>query len=62
MNVALILSGGTGSRLGSDIPKQYLKVADRTVISYCLETILKSSYIDAVQIVGKGVYFVLFHV
>lgn len=52
MNVALVLSGGTGSRLGSDIPKQYLKVADRTVISYCLETILESSYIDAVQIVA----------
>lgn len=53
MNVALILSGGTGSRMGSEIPKQYLKVAGRMVISYCLEIIMKSSYIDAVQIVAQ---------
>lgn len=52
MNIALILSGGTGSRLGSNIPKQYLTVAGRMVISYCMETILKSEYIDAVQIVA----------
>ncbi len=52
MNTALILSGGTGSRLGNKIPKQYLMVANRMVISYCLDTILKSPYIDAVQIVA----------
>ena len=37
MNIALILSGGVGSRLAADIPKQYLKVNNRTIISYCLE-------------------------
>ena len=29
MNIALILSGGTGSRAGTDIPKQYIPVAGR---------------------------------
>ena len=37
MNIALILAGGTGTRLGSDIPKQYIEVYGRAVISYCLE-------------------------
>ena len=33
MTVALILSGGSGVRLGADIPKQYIEVNDRPVIS-----------------------------
>lgn len=52
MNIALILSGGTGSRLGADIPKQYLVVAGRMIISYCLETVSCHPQIDAVQIVA----------
>ncbi len=39
MAIALILSGGSGTRLGSDIPKQYIKVYDRRVISYCIERV-----------------------
>lgn len=52
MITALILSGGTGTRLGSDIPKQYIMVNDRPIISYCLETIINCKKIDAVQIVA----------
>lgn len=52
MNIALILSGGTGSRLGADIPKQYVKVKGRMIISYCLETILLHNQIDVVHIVA----------
>ncbi len=37
MNAAVILSGGTGKRIGGDIPKQYIKVRDRMVIEYCLD-------------------------
>ena len=32
MNTALILSGGVGSRLGADMPKQYIKVGNRMII------------------------------
>ena len=53
MNVALILSGGTGSRFGGDIPKQYMKVNNKMIIAYCLETILAHNQIDAVQIVAE---------
>ena len=45
MNVALLLAGGTGSRLGADIPKQYLMCGGRMVIDYCLETLDESAYI-----------------
>lgn len=52
MNVALILSGGTGTRLGADIPKQYMEINGRPVIAYCMERLLKHGEIDAVQIVA----------
>ena len=39
MNYALILSGGKGLRLGADIPKQYIKVGGKPIITYVLETI-----------------------
>ena len=42
MITALILSGGTGTRLGSDIPKQYIEVDSRPIISYCFETLAAS--------------------
>lgn len=52
MVTALILSGGSGTRMGMDIPKQYIKVNGRTVISYCLEIFFAHEMIDAVQIVA----------
>ena len=33
MNIALVLAGGTGNRVGADVPKQYIEVADKPVIS-----------------------------
>ena len=52
MNVALILSGGTGSRMKADKPKQYLRIQGRMLIEYCLETFEKCKDIDAIQIVA----------
>lgn len=52
MNIALVLSGGTGSRLGAEIPKQYIEIEGKMIISYCLETMLCHTGIDAVQIVA----------
>lgn len=50
MNIAIILSGGIGSRMGKDIPKQYIEVKNRAIISYCLSTFLNNDKIDAVVI------------
>lgn len=52
MNIALLLSGGTGTRLGSDIPKQYILVGGRPVISYCMETLSRHPLVGGIQIVA----------
>lgn len=52
MNVALILSGGTGLRLGANIPKQYIEVGKWPIISYCIETLSLHAQVDALQIVA----------
>ena len=48
MNIALILSGGTGSRLASDIPKQYIEAGGRPIISYSLERLSLHGMIDEI--------------
>lgn len=52
MRYALVLSGGTGTRLGGDIPKQYIEVAGIPVIMYSIITLQQSPYIDAICIVA----------
>lgn len=52
MIIALILSGGIGSRLQYDMPKQYIDVGGRPIISYCVETLSGCNMIDAIQIVA----------
>lgn len=52
MAIALILSGGSGTRLGSDIPKQYIEVCGRPVISYCIERLSCHEGIDGIRIVA----------
>ena len=52
MNTALLLSGGTGSRLPSDVPKQYIRVKDKMLITYAFETLSVSPFIDAIQIIS----------
>ncbi len=52
MNYAIILSGGTGTRLGSEIPKQYIEVGNKPIILYCAETMEKAECIDQICIVA----------
>lgn len=52
MNIALVLSGGCGIRVGTDIPKQYIDVEGKMVITYCLGTLIEHDWIDAVHIVA----------
>lgn len=49
MRIGILLSGGTGTRLNSDIPKQYIEVGGKPIITYSLETIYKC--VDRLQIV-----------
>ena len=52
MNIALLLSGGTGLRMEADIPKQYMEVGGKPVISYCIETLSSHPGIDKILIVA----------
>lgn len=52
MNIALLLSGGTGLRLGADIPKQYIEAGGKPIISYCIESLSVHEGIDGIQIVA----------
>lgn len=56
MVTALLLSGGTGTRMGLEMPKQYIKVNGRPIIDYCLRTLLEHEGIDAVQIVADEMW------
>lgn len=50
-NIAIILSGGVGSRMNLDTPKQYILVNGKPVFSYCLKTFFENACVDAVVIV-----------
>ena len=51
MNIALILAGGMGSRMGQDIPKQFIHVDNRPVIIYTLLAVQRHPEIDRIQAV-----------
>lgn len=51
MNVAVIVASGTGSRMGQDIPKQFLNIYDKPVIIYTLEVFQNHPMIDAIEVV-----------
>lgn len=51
MNVAIVIAGGSGSRMGQDIPKQFINIYDKPVIIYTLEGFQKHPQIDAIEVV-----------
>lgn len=51
MNIALIIAGGSGNRMGQDIPKQFITVNEKPVIVYTLEAFENHPEIDAIAVV-----------
>ena len=51
MIVGILLAGGIGKRMGADVPKQFLEVNGKPVVSYPLEIMENHPMIDAVEIV-----------
>lgn len=51
MNVAIIIAGGTGNRMGMKIPKQFINVYDKPVLIYTLEGFQRNPQVDAIEVV-----------
>lgn len=51
MNIALLIAGGSGTRMHQNIPKQFLTVNERPVIIYTLEAFQRHEEIDAIAVV-----------
>ncbi len=51
---AIILAGGSGSRMGSEITKQMMQLAGKPIIIHTLLAFEESEYIDEIIIVAKS--------
>lgn len=51
MNVAMVLAGGVGSRVGAPIPKQFIEVAGKPILIHTLEVFQSNELVDAIEIV-----------
>lgn len=55
MNIALILAGGTGTRMRSDgFPKQYVEVKGKPILIYTLEKFQACASVDKIVIVAHS--------
>lgn len=52
MNILLLMMGGSGTRLGADVPKQYIELENRPIFSYILEAHQACEHIDRIVIVS----------
>ena len=51
MNIAIILAGGVGTRVGAEVPKQYIKIMGKQIMVYTLEKFENNPNIDAIELV-----------
>lgn len=51
MDVAIVIAGGVGSRMGQEIPKQFISIEDKPVIIYTLEAFQNHPQVDAIEVV-----------
>ena len=55
-NIIMITAGGVGKRFGDSVPKQYIEINGRKVISYVIEACKQSKLADAVLVVAHLSY------
>lgn len=56
MNTVLILSGGKGSRMGTEVPKQYIEVGGKPILYYSMKTLMLHEMVDSIQVVAESEY------
>ena len=55
-NIAIILAGGSGRRMGGPLPKQFLEVNNRTILEYTIDKFEHAECIDEIAIVTHPDY------
>jgi 2-C-methyl-D-erythritol 4-phosphate cytidylyltransferase len=53
-NIAVILAGGKGERFENSLPKQFVKLAGKSVIEYTIDAFNRHRLIDEIIIVSRG--------
>lgn len=53
-NIAVVLAGGVGKRLGMTTPKQFFKVAGKMVIEHTVDVFERNTHIDEIAIVSNA--------
>lgn len=56
MNIAILLSGGSGTRAGLDMPKQYAMAGSQRIIDFSLNTLINHKEIDGLVVVCESTY------
>lgn len=51
MNIAVVLAGGTGTRVGANKPKQFIEVQGKPILAYTLDNFQNDPEIDAIEVV-----------
>lgn len=54
MVTGIVLAGGKGSRMGSDMPKQYMLLAGKPLLYYCLRAFEESAADNVVLVTAAG--------
>lgn len=55
-NIAIIFAGGSGARMGSGLPKQFIEVEGKPIIIHTLEIFEEHPLIDAIYVACKEEY------
>ncbi|MDE5610830.1 MAG: 2-C-methyl-D-erythritol 4-phosphate cytidylyltransferase [Odoribacter sp.] len=53
-NIGIILAGGSGQRMGNELPKQFLPLAGQTILEYSLDAFQENEGIDEIFIVTRA--------
>jgi 2-C-methyl-D-erythritol 4-phosphate cytidylyltransferase len=54
--ISVIMAGGVGSRISGSVPKQFINIAGKPIISYVLEVFEKSSCVDKIIVPCANFY------
>lgn len=49
MNYAIVLSGGVGTRMGLDVPKQYIRINEKMIVGFVLERLAQLEQIGGLD-------------